>query len=56
MEPMASPYQQEIDVMRSLARQAGRLALRHFRGASATEEKADHSPVTAADRECEQLI
>jgi len=40
----------------STAHQAGLLALEHFRTEAATEEKEDGSPVTAADRECEQLI
>lgn len=46
----------ELDVMRDLARQAGELALRRGAGGIEFESKADESPVTAADRECEQLI
>lgn len=49
-------FQRETDTMLSAARQAGELALRHFTTGTATEEKKDSSPVTAADRECEQLV
>jgi histidinol-phosphatase len=38
------------------ARTAGRLALRYFEGAFQVERKGDHSPVTVADREAEQLL
>jgi len=49
-------YQLECEIMLLAARQAGSLALRHFRSGVVAEEKADHSPVTAADRECEEII
>jgi histidinol-phosphatase len=49
-------YERETGIMLSVARQAGEVAMRHFTAGTATEEKEDHSPVTAADRECEQLI
>jgi fructose-1,6-bisphosphatase/inositol monophosphatase family enzyme len=49
-------YQLEIDTMMAAVRGAGQLALRHFAAGPAVEEKPDLSPVTAADRECEQLI
>lgn len=49
-------YERETETMLRAARQAGELALRHFRAGIAPEEKEDKSPVTAADRECEQLI
>jgi fructose-1,6-bisphosphatase/inositol monophosphatase family enzyme len=49
-------FQRETDTMLSAARQAGELALRHFTGGTVAEVKRDASPVTAADRECEQLI
>lgn len=39
-----------------MARQAGDLTLRYFRTAIATEWKADHTPVTIADREAERLL
>ena len=35
---------------------AGRLTLRYFQAGTAVERKADASPVTAADREAEQLL
>ncbi|MBI4514190.1 MAG: histidinol phosphate phosphatase [Deltaproteobacteria bacterium] len=38
------------------ARAAGEVALRYFRTALAVESKADQSPVTIADRECERRI
>jgi histidinol-phosphatase len=39
-----------------LARKAGQLALRYFRGDFTVEWKRDVSPVTAADREAETLL
>ena len=50
------PYQRETDVMLSALREAGKVALHHSNAGVAAEEKADCSPVTAADRECEQII
>ena len=41
---------------RYIARKAGEVALRQFRTGIAFEAKADLSPVTAVDRECERLI
>ena len=38
------------------ARAAGEVALRYFRSELTVETKADRSPVTVADRECEQRI
>ena len=38
------------------ARQAGALIMQHYAGAVERREKADKSPVTAADEEAEQLI
>lgn len=49
-------YEHETDTLLRAARQAGEVALRHFWAGTTTEEKADQSPVTAADRECEQVI
>ncbi len=40
----------------SAADEAGRLALRYFQQDLAVEWKADNSPVTIADRECETLL
>jgi histidinol phosphatase-like enzyme (inositol monophosphatase family) len=39
-----------------VARRAGELALRHAARGVRPEDKADDSPVTVADRECEELI
>jgi histidinol-phosphatase len=49
-------YEHETHTMLSAARQAGKAALHHFMAGTTTEEKEDQSPVTAADRECEQVI
>lgn len=38
------------------AQAGGEVALRHFRTELTVEQKADHSPVTVADRECERRI
>ena len=53
---MPVTYEHETHTMLLAARQAGEVALRHFKAGTTTEEKADQSPVTAADRECEQVI
>jgi histidinol phosphatase-like enzyme (inositol monophosphatase family) len=49
-------YQLEIESALRIARRAGEVALRHYEGTIEAEEKSDRSPVTKADRECEQLI
>ncbi len=49
-------WEKEIDVGREAARRAGEIALRHAARGVSAETKADRSPVTAADRECEQAI
>jgi histidinol-phosphatase len=46
----------EMEVGRAVARQAGEIALHYYRTGIRFDEKADHSPVTAADKECEQFI
>jgi histidinol phosphatase-like enzyme (inositol monophosphatase family) len=51
-----NPLQKELDTGRSIARRAGDIALRYFRTGLAFEAKSDDSPVTRADRECEQFI
>jgi histidinol-phosphatase len=38
------------------AHKAGQLAMRYYDGAMTVEWKSDHSPVTVADREAEQLL
>jgi histidinol phosphatase-like enzyme (inositol monophosphatase family) len=46
-----------LDLAVTVAREAGRGTLRHFRDAAlAVETKADASPVTEADREAERLL
>ncbi len=45
-----------LDVAIAAARAAGEVALRYFRTGVAVEHKDDRSPVTRADRECEQRI
>ncbi len=51
-----SKYDQELAFGRDIARQAGELALRYRQGSIGHEVKADESPVTIADKECEKLI
>jgi histidinol-phosphatase len=48
--------QKELDTGRSIARQAGEIALRYYRTGIVFEAKSDDSPVTRADRECEEFI
>lgn len=49
-------YEHELEIAMEAARGAGELALRYFGADTAAEEKEDLSPVTVADRECEELI
>lgn len=49
-------WEHEMEVCRAVALRAGELALQHAARGVAAEDKSDDSPVTAADRECEQLI
>ena len=51
-----TPLERELDVCRSAALQAGEIALRYREHGIAYQAKSDKSPVTAADRECEQVI
>lgn len=50
------PYRDELKIGAGIARMAGDLALRIREGNIGVETKSDESPVTIADRECEQLI
>ena len=50
------PYQNELKIGAGIARMAGDLALRIREGNLGVETKSDESPVTIADRACEQLI
>jgi len=45
-----------LDVARAAAARASEIALGHFNGPIEVERKADASPVTVADRECERAI
>jgi len=49
-------YERELSVAKSLAEEAGEIALQFQRKGVTAEQKADESPVTAADRACEKLI
>jgi len=49
-------FEKELEVARRIARQAGELALQHRARGVRAETKADLSPVTAADRDCERMI
>jgi histidinol phosphatase-like enzyme (inositol monophosphatase family) len=50
-----SSYAREVEAGRDIVRRAGEIALRHW-GRIHFEQKPDLSPVTAADRECEDFI
>ena len=47
---------EELVLACELAKQAGEVLLRHYGEELVVESKADHSPVTAADREADALI
>ena len=49
-------FERELEVCRSAALRAGEIALRYREHGIGFEAKSDDSPVTAADRECEQVI
>lgn len=49
-------FEKELEVARRIAFQSAELALQHQSRGIAAESKSDDSPVTIADRECEQLI
>jgi histidinol phosphatase-like enzyme (inositol monophosphatase family) len=49
-------YEREVAVARALAEQAGHIAEEFQKKGITAEEKADESPVTAADRACEKLL
>jgi histidinol-phosphatase len=53
---MTHAYAEELAFARHIAEDAGRFALAHFRTALAVEYKADHSPVTLADRGAEERL
>jgi histidinol-phosphatase len=45
-----------LDFAVELAREAGQITLKHFKGSFVAERKADNSFVTIADREAEQML
>jgi histidinol-phosphatase len=49
-------FEQELETAGAVARRAGETALSYWRTGLVADTKADASPVTVADRECEQLI
>jgi histidinol-phosphatase len=49
-------YERELEKALEITREAGKLAMKFFHQSPPVEEKADASPVTIADRECERLI
>ncbi len=51
-----APLAELADFAVDLARRAGELALEYFRGGFETDFKADGTPVTAADRDAEELL
>jgi histidinol phosphatase-like enzyme (inositol monophosphatase family) len=53
---MTPAYADELGFARHVAEDAGRFALAHFRTALTVEYKADHSPVTIADRGAEERL
>ncbi|HXG11901.1 MAG TPA: histidinol-phosphatase [Gemmataceae bacterium] len=53
---MNPDWRSRYELAVELARKAGQLALRYFRGDFTVEWKRDVSPVTAADREAETLL
>lgn len=46
----------QLDIVRRVCQEAGVIALRYWNTGIGAETKADDSPVTIADRECERLI
>ncbi len=49
-------YQRELELAKTMAEEAGAVAVDFARRGVNAETKADESPVTAADRACEKLI
>ena len=50
------PYENELNIGAEIARKAGDLALKIREGQIEVESKTDETPVTIADRQCEELI
>jgi histidinol-phosphatase len=53
---MRNKHQEYLDFAVELAREAGRITLEYFRQDPVVEMKADHSPVTKADRSAEEYM
>lgn len=51
-----APFSRELVFALDICEQAGRIARSHFSAGVDVEAKADGSPVTRADKECERLI
>ena len=49
-------YERELQKAIEITRKAGELTMQYYERVTPVEEKADASPVTIADRECEKLI
>lgn len=49
-------FEQELETARAAAARAGDKALEYWRSGFTVDSKADRTPVTAADRECERLL
>src|ERR1019366_5379182 len=55
-QPTMDDFQKELETGRSIARQAGEIALRYYRTGMAFVAKSDDSPVTRSARESEKFI
>jgi histidinol-phosphatase len=53
---VGSIYEQELDLALHMVREAGREIMKHYQTALVVEAKRDHSPVTIADRNAEELV
>lgn len=53
---MHSELRELLAFAHQIAWQAGKITLRHFQSELAVDRKADESPVTIADRECEAFL
>src|SRR5262245_43629570 len=49
-------WSKEVEVSEAVARKAGEIAMRYWNRGIVAETKADLSPVTVADKECEAAI
>ena len=49
-------HHQDLDIGRTIAKNAGVMALRYWQSGVTVDTKSDASPVTIADRECERFI